>query len=258
MWFFLMLGLPLKYSAGKTQGRTVEPAAIRIVETNRYSIVARNVVDLLNAGDFSAIQALFNSQMSTALPPKEADKFFTKLIDGYGTVRTFEGPTGDGYLDWTAFRLHCQRGTLTMSLALDADDKISGIYFRPAARPFEFRSLLLQLFSWQRLVWVVPFFLAGLLFARLLQKTTERAVGISILGIHLLKGQNILLWDEIKEVRPLRILNIHSLWLIKNAGEKTIMPWTSLERHADILTAIESCAPFDHPIRKHLSLLKRI
>jgi hypothetical protein len=114
-----------------------------------------------------------------------------------------------------------------------------------------------RMFNWQHLVWVVPFFLAGLLYSWFLQKGTERAVGISTLGIHLHKGQNLILWDEIKEVRPLRILNIRSLRLIKESGEKTIMPWTSLERHSDLKAAVESFAPANHPIRKYLSLLKR-
>jgi len=261
MWFFLMLGFALDKPNWNTKAQTPEPLrqTVRVEETNRYSIIARNVVDLINAGDFAAIQAQFNPQMSAALPPQEASEFFTKLATGYGNIQTFDGPTGTGYLDWTAFRLHYQRGDLTMSLALDADDKIAGIHFRPAPRPpVTIESVVLQIFSWQRLIWIVPFFLAGLLFSWLLQKTTERAVGISNLGVHFLKGQNLILWDEIKEVRPLWLLNIRSLWLIKESGEKTIIPWTSLERHSDLKAAVESSAPANHPIRKHLSLLTRI
>jgi hypothetical protein len=114
-----------------------------------------------------------------------------------------------------------------------------------------------RIFSWRHLVWVVPFFLAGLLFSWLLQKMTDRAVGISTLGVHLHKGLNLILWDEIKEVRPLRILNIRSLWVIRESGERTIMPWTSLERHSDLMAAVEGFAPANHPIRKYLSLLRR-
>jgi hypothetical protein len=113
-----------------------------------------------------------------------------------------------------------------------------------------------RMFNWQHLVWLVPFFLAGLLFSRMLQKTTERAVGISTLGIHLHKGQNLILWNEIIEVRPLRFLNIRSLWLIRESGEKTLMPWTSLERHSDLEAAVEDFAPANHPLRKYLSLLR--
>ncbi len=119
-----------------------------------------------------------------------------------------------------------------------------------------FHDLVSLIFTWQHLVWLVVFFLAGLLYSWLLQKLTKRAVGISALGVHLRKGQNLILWDEIKEIRPFKILNIRSLWLIKESGEKTIMPWSSLERPSDLKAAVEGFAPANHPIRKYLSLLR--
>ena len=108
----------------------------------------------------------------------------------------------------------------------------------------------------RHLVWIVPFFLVGLFYSWLLQKITKRAVGVSALGVHLHKGQSLILWDEIKEVRPFRLLHIRSLWLIRESGEKTLTPWTSLERHSDLKSAVESFAPANHPIRKNLSLLR--
>lgn len=141
------------------------------------------------------------------------------------------------------------------------EGNLNGILSRLARHttdPFNaFLDCVALVFTWQHLVWIVPFFLAGLLFSWLLQRLTERAVGISTLGVHLHNGQNFILWDEIKEVRPLRILNIRSLWLIKESGEKTIMPWTSLERHSDLKAAVEGFAPANHPIRKYPSLLRR-
>ena len=118
------------------------------------------------------------------------------------------------------------------------------------------KSYLLRLFSPLHLVLFVPFFLGGLLYSWLIQKTTERAVGISALGIHLCKGQTLILWDEVKEVRPFRFLHIRNLWLIKESGEKTRMHWTPLERHTDLKAAVENFAPPNHPIRKYVSLLK--
>jgi hypothetical protein len=260
IWFFLMLGLTVDNPDWKTEAQNPATFAetVRAEETNRYSVVARKLIDLLNTGDYAAVRSLYNPEMSQAFPPQKASEFFTGLAAQFGNIEKFDGPTGDGYRGWIEFRLHCQRGELTMSLALDADDKISGIYFKPAPKPpVNFKSFVLELFSWQHLLWLVPFFLAGLLYSWLLQKTTERAVGISTLGVHLHKGQNLILWDEIKEVKPLRILNIRSLWLIREAGEKTIMPWTSLERRSDLKAAVEGFAPANHPIRKYLSLLRR-
>ena len=259
IWFFAMLGLTGGNIGLKSEKQTLAPVStsFHFEETNRYSIVARTVVELLNAGDYAAVQKLYNTEMGKLFPPKETSDFYTRLA-ALGKIEKVEGPTGNGYHGWTAFRLDYQRGEMTMSLALDADDKISGIYFKPANRlPVNFKSFLRQLFGWQHLLWLVPFVLAGLLYCWLLQKTTKRAVGISALGIHLQKGLNLVLWDEIKEVRTLRILNIRSLWLIRESGEKTIMPWTGLERPSDLKAAVENFAPADHPICKHLSLLKR-
>jgi hypothetical protein len=196
--------------------------------------------------------------MSKAFPPQKTAEFFTGLTGQFGNIENFDGPTGNGFQGWIAFRLHCQRDELTMSLALDADDKIAGLHFQAPPGHMNIRSLVSEMFSWQRLVWIVPFFLAGLLYSRIIQKITERAVGISTLGIHLSKGLNLVLWGEIKEVRPFRFLHVRNLWLLRESGEKTLMHWTPLERHPDLKAAVENFAPANHPIRKYLSLLKRI
>ena len=259
IWFFLMLSLPVGNGGRDTSAPARAPVTqtVPAAETNRCAVVARKVVDLLNAGDYASVQKLYDPEMSQAFPPKETFEFYTRLAAGFGHIDAFDGPTGHGYRGWTAFRLHCERGELKLSLALDADDQISGIYFRPVHEPFaNIGELLRRVVSWQRLVWIVPFFLAGLLYSWLLQKTTERAVGISTLGVHLHKGQNLVLWDEINAVRPFRLLHIRSLWLIREPGEKTLMPWTSLERHAELKAAVESFAPPSHPLRKYLALLR--
>jgi hypothetical protein len=258
MWFCLMLGL----AGGIPSSKTNEPSPalpvpiVHVDETNRYSVVARKVVDLFNAGDYAALQKLYNPEMSKAFPPRTTSEFYTKLFTRLGKVEKLDGPTGNGYRGWTAFRLQYQRSELIMSVALDADDKISGIYFQPARKPLKIGWFVHQIFGWRRLIWIVPFFLGGLLFSRLIQKTTDRAVGISTLGIHLCKGQTLVLWEEIKEVRPLKFLHVRNLWLISEAGEKTLMHWTPLERHLDLKAAVESFAPANHPIRKYLFLLK--
>ena len=261
IWFFWMISLTIDDQRGKTNEPppvTVGQSA-RVEETDRYSIVARKVVDLFNAGDYAALQKLYNPDMRELFPPKETSDFYTKLATDLGRIEKFDGPTTNGYGGWTAFRLHYQRGEIIMSLALDEDDKISGIYFKPPPRPpVTFKSFIRRLFSWQHLVWLPPFFLGGLLYSWLMQKVVRRAVGISTLGIHLAKGQNLILWDEIEEVRPFRFLHITNLWVIRESGEKTLMHWTPLERHSDLKAAVEGSAPANHPIRKYLSLLKRI
>ncbi|HMP83386.1 MAG TPA: serine hydrolase domain-containing protein [Verrucomicrobiota bacterium] len=113
-----------------------------------------------------------------------------------------------------------------------------------------------RIFLPEHLLWGVLSFLGGLIYTWLIQKTVKRAVGISALGIHLQNGMNLILWDEIKKVRPFRFLNIQNLWLIKESGEKTRMHWTPLERHSDLKAAVENFSPANHPIRQYLSLLR--
>src|SRR6185436_3294635 len=93
------------------------------------------VVEPFNAGDFAAVQKLFNREMNRSLPPEKASAFFTGLAGRHGQIEKIEGPTGKGYRGWPAFRLGCQRGELLMSLALDAEDKIAGLYFQPGPEP---------------------------------------------------------------------------------------------------------------------------
>jgi hypothetical protein len=227
--------------------------------TTRYSAVAQKVVELFNAGDYSDIQKLYNADMSRVFPPEETSRFYTQQAALFGQIETIEGPVKNGFRGWTAFRLRCQYGEINMSVALDTEEKISGIHFRPVlpARPLLAGSVIRRMISWQYLAWLPLFFSGGLLYTWLIQKWAGRPVGVSSLGLHLSKGLNLVLWGEIQEVRPLRILNFRNLWLIKESGEKTLMHWTPLERHADVKAAVERHAPPDHPLRKHLSLLKR-
>jgi hypothetical protein len=256
IWFFFMIGLSWDHNDWRDQKPLPQSALVQ--GTNRYTTVARQVVERLNAHDFSAVQKLYSADMSETFPPKETTDFYNRLTSAYGKIKKTEGLREKGYGGWTAFRLHCDNGELTMSLSLDDNDEIDGIYFQPVTSfRTAFRSAARQMFSWKRLVWLVPFILGGALYSWLVQKTTKRAVGISSLGIHLSKGQKLILWDEIKEIRPFRFLHIRNLWVITESGEKTRMHWTPLERHADLKAAVERFAPANHPIRNYLPLLKR-
>lgn len=259
IWFFMMIDL-VTSNAGSAKGRAVPTPVqtIRVEETNSYSVVARKFVDLINAHDYAGMQQLYDDGMAEAFPPKRTSDLYSRIAAGFGHIETVDGPIGKGYQGWTAFRLHCQRGEMTMSLALDADDKIAGIYFKAAGK----------IIVWRRLIWIVPlivpFSLAGLVYSWLLLRLVEllgvkrSRVGMSALGIHLDKGQTIVLWDEIKEVRLFGLLHVRCLSLTRESGEKTFMPWTDFERHSEVKAAVEGFAPAHHPIRKYLALLKRL
>jgi hypothetical protein len=251
IWFFLMIAITDSNSQPQ-----IPPNFVRTIEeTNRYSVVARNLVDLFNAGDYPGIHRLYNKGMSEAFPLEETSDFYSRFAARAGRIKTFDTPSG-GHGGWILFRLHCEHGEWAMNLALDADNRISGITIKPARSSQNIKSFLLRLATPLSLALFVPFLLAGFLYSWLMQKTTKRAVGISALGVHLAGGETIILWDDIKEVRPFRFLHIRNLRLIQASGEKTIMHWTPLERHADLKAAVEKFAPPNHPIRNHLPLLK--
>src|SRR5262249_46002294 len=119
MWFILIFSLTMGHYDWKAGGRQAEtPApAVQAEEAARYKTAASNIVARLNAGDYDAIQRRFNQAMSDALPPEKESEFFAGLVTRFGKVEKFDGPAANGYQDWIAFRLHCERGELVMSLA---------------------------------------------------------------------------------------------------------------------------------------------
>ncbi len=105
------------------------PHCVRAEASNQYAAVAQNLVDLFNAGDYDAVQKLFNAQMSQALPPQKATAFFAGIKQQLGKIQKLDKPKKAS--GWTIFPAHFERGLMDMSLALDGEDKISGLYFKP-------------------------------------------------------------------------------------------------------------------------------
>jgi len=103
-WFFLMLGLTRDNPDGRPKRSTEDVRAERSLRRNeRYSVVARKVVDLLNTGDYVAVQKLYNPEMSKAFPPKETSDFYTRLAAGFG--RSKSSRPNRRLPRWIAFQL---------------------------------------------------------------------------------------------------------------------------------------------------------
>ena len=99
---------------------------------DRYTKVANRLVELINAADYSGIENLFNKQMSQALPLTKATVFFTELTAHVGKIQKLDESKHNA--GWTVFPVHCERGMLDMSLALDGKSKIAGVTFKPSGR----------------------------------------------------------------------------------------------------------------------------
>ncbi|MDB6054207.1 MAG: peptidase, partial [Verrucomicrobiales bacterium] len=93
--------------------------------------VANRLIILLNAGDYSGVESLFNKDMSKALPLDKARTFFTGLAAQAGKIQKLDDPKQAA--GWTVFPAHFERGLMDMSLVLDREEKIAGINFKPRA-----------------------------------------------------------------------------------------------------------------------------
>jgi len=100
-------------------------------ETNRYTRVAKQLVELINAGDYAGIQTNFNKQMDAALPLDKSSAFFNRLTQQAGKIQKLGEPRPVG--GWMVFPAKCEKSTLDMQIALDGRGLIAGLLFKPRA-----------------------------------------------------------------------------------------------------------------------------
>src|SRR5439155_550689 len=98
--------------------------SVRAEETNRYSVVARKLVDLFNAGDYAGIQTNLNKEMDAALPLDKSSEFFKGLTEQIGKIQKLGEPRPDG--EAMVFPAKCEKGALDMQIALDSRGLIAG------------------------------------------------------------------------------------------------------------------------------------
>src|SRR5437870_5178570 len=96
---------------------------------DRYTKVADRLIALINAADYSAIQAMFSKEMSAALPLDKSTAFFKDLSHQLGKIQKL-GPAR-GAPPAVIFPAHFERGLLDLQLSLDPQEKIAGLFFKP-------------------------------------------------------------------------------------------------------------------------------
>jgi hypothetical protein len=99
--------------------------------TNRYTRVASQLVDLINAGDYADIQTNFNQEMGAALPLDKSSAFFLGLTQHLGKLQKLGEPHPAG--EWMVFPAKFDKGTIDLQLALDGRGQIAGLVFKPQA-----------------------------------------------------------------------------------------------------------------------------
>src|SRR5438477_18994 len=99
--------------------------------SDRYTKVANQLVELINAGDYAGIQSNFNKRMDAALPLDKSSEFFKGLARQMGKIQELGEPKSDG--GWMVFPAKCEKGRLDMRIALDGRGLIAGLLFKPHA-----------------------------------------------------------------------------------------------------------------------------
>jgi hypothetical protein len=109
--------------------------AARGQETNRYTKVANQLVELINAGDYAGIQTNFNKEMDAALPLDKSSAFFRRLTQQLGKIQKLGEPHPVG--EAMVFPAKFEKGTVDMRITLDDHGLIAGLLFKPhaATRP---------------------------------------------------------------------------------------------------------------------------
>jgi hypothetical protein len=99
--------------------------------TDRYAKTANQLVELINAGDYAAIQAKFTREMGAALPLDKSTAFFRGLKQQVGTLQKLGEPrSAPGAM---VFPATCEKGALDMQITLDNRGLIAGLSFKPQA-----------------------------------------------------------------------------------------------------------------------------
>jgi Txe/YoeB family toxin of Txe-Axe toxin-antitoxin module len=99
-------------------------------ETNRYTKVANQLVELINAGDYAGIQTNFNRQMAAALPLDKSSAFFAGLTRQFGKIEKLGEPQSVG--GTMVYPAKFEKGTLDMQLVLEGRrELIAGLMFKP-------------------------------------------------------------------------------------------------------------------------------
>jgi hypothetical protein len=123
----LIAGLVFKPQAA-TKPQPEKPPA-QVSPADRYTKVANQLKDLINAGDYAGIQAKFNQEMGAALPLDKASEFFRGLTQQMGKIQKLgkPQPAGEGMV----FSAEFEKETLDLQIALDSRGLIAGLTFTP-------------------------------------------------------------------------------------------------------------------------------
>ncbi len=97
---------------------------------DRFTKVAKKLIDAINGEDIAAIETMLDSQMQQAMPLDAAKPFFHSVVTDSGKLKEVGAPTVTG--PTATVKVSAERGDLDIKLTLDASDKISELNITPA------------------------------------------------------------------------------------------------------------------------------
>jgi len=123
----LIAGLTFKpHAATKPEP---EKHQAQLSQVDRYTKVANQLKELINAGDYAGIQTNFNKEMGAALPLDKSSEFFNGLTQQVGKIQKLGKPQPDG--EAMVFPTEFEKDTLDMQITLDGRGLIAGLNFTP-------------------------------------------------------------------------------------------------------------------------------
>jgi len=118
----LIAGLLFKpHAAAKPEP---EKHQAQLSQTERYTKVADQLKELINAGDYAGIQTNFNKEMGEALPLDKSSEFFNGLTQQVGKIQKLGKPQPVG--EAMVFPTEFEKDTLDMQITLDGRGMIAG------------------------------------------------------------------------------------------------------------------------------------
>lgn len=121
--------------SGKIAGLTFKPRAAvkfeqaQMPQSDRYTKIANQLKESINAGDYAGIQTHFNREMDAALPPDKSREFFKGLALQMGKIQKLGKPEAVGGA--MVFPAEFEKGALDMQVTLDDRGQIAGLNFTP-------------------------------------------------------------------------------------------------------------------------------
>lgn len=113
---------------------TTSGSAIAQSQTADAHTTAARVLERLDAGDYAAVTAMFDPQMSAALDADGLRAVQTQ-IEAAGPVTSRDAPQVSQQQGMTVVvtRIHRAQASLDATVALDTQGRVAGLHFAPAA-----------------------------------------------------------------------------------------------------------------------------